>query len=97
MHTKSARYFLKGKKMPDLIILPVDHTQMRKDASYLEKILFHREASKGTSRLLVVSKGIIKKVGGFDASLGFGEDRLYQDKIFKLFGIDEQVIKDLNK
>jgi hypothetical protein len=82
---KTERYFLKGSKLPDLIVIPTDFEKPRKDANEIEKIIFYREKAKGKSKIMVVSKKAIKKVGGFDSNLGFGEDRLYEKKLFLLF------------
>ena len=69
---KVLRYFRKGRKLPDVVVIPLVHGQARKGANYIEKLIFYRESSKKGSRLLVVSRDIVKDVGGFDASLGFG-------------------------
>ena len=93
MIMEALRYFRKGRKLPDVVVIPLEHGVARKDASYLEKMVFYRDSSRRGSRLLVVSRDIVKDIGGFDASLGFGEDRLFQDKVLSLVKVDKRTKK----
>ena len=81
------RFFLPGSKLPDLIVLPMDLEKPRKDAADIEKILFYREKSRGRSKVLIVSKKVLEKLGGLESGLGFGEDRIWEKKLFSLFGM----------
>lgn len=90
---KALRYFRDGKALPDVVVIPLTFGKARKGANYLEKLVFYRDGSRKGSRLLVVSKDIVKAVGGFDSSLGFGEDRLFQENVFKKVKMDEKTKK----
>lgn len=94
MDMRVIRYFMKTDgKMPDLIIIPVENRHVRKNANYLEKMIFYREMVGTKLKILVSSKKLIEKIGGFDSSLGFGEDKLFQEKAFKLLKVDDQTRK----
>ena len=91
---KSIRCFMKqGEKMPDLIIIPVENRHVRKGANYLEKMIFYREMVGTKLKILVSSKKLIEKIGGFDSTLGFGEDKIFQEKAFELLKVDDQTRK----
>jgi len=88
----SLSYSRKNRKLPDVVVIPIDYGKPRKNAGYFEKMVFYRDTSR-EGRLLVVSRDIVKKAGGFNPTLGFGEDRLFQEKIFKLVNVDEKTRK----
>jgi len=88
------RYFLdKKSKYPDLVILPLELNVLRKDANYLEKLLFYRERARQRSKLFAVSKRLLKKIGGLNSELGFGEDRELQQRIFSAVRVDDKTRK----
>jgi len=94
---RAKRYFMeKDGKMPDLIIIPVENRHVRKNSNYLEKMIFYREMVGTKLKILVSSKKLIEKIGGFDSSLGFGEDKLFQERAFKLLRVDDQTRKKYN-
>jgi len=91
---KSIRYFMKqGEKMPDLIIIPVKNRHVRRGANYLEKMIFYREMVGTKLKILISSKKLIEKIGGFDSTLGFGEDKIFQEKAFELLKVDDRTRK----
>jgi len=90
---KLGRFFLKGSKLPDLIILPLDMIGPKKGSNRIEKMLYFREKARGRSKVLVVSKKVLEKVGGFDKNLGFGEDRLFERKLFKVLKMSKDEIE----
>jgi len=87
---KALRYFRQGKKMPDVVVIPIRHGSVEEGSKYFQKIVFYRDTSRSNPRLLVVSKDIVSDVGGFDPSLGFGEDKLFQEKVFELIEVDKK-------
>jgi len=91
---KALRYFRKNKKMPDVVVVPITHGPAKKKFSYFEKLVFYRDTSRGGARLLVVSRDIVKDVDGLDPLLGFGEDKLFQQKVFELVEVDKNTKKE---
>jgi glycosyltransferase involved in cell wall biosynthesis len=47
---------------------------LKKDVSFLEKLLFYREASPEKMHETIFSKKYLKRIGGYNANLGVGED-----------------------
>jgi hypothetical protein len=84
------RYSRGEGKMPDVVVIPVEYGHPNRRAGYFERLVFYRDTSNSGARLLITSKTILKDAGGFDASLGFGEDRLLQEKVFDLVKIDDK-------
>ena len=79
--------------MPDVVVIPIEHGTIGENSSYFQKMVFYRDTSKSNPRLLVVSKNIVEDVGGFDPSLGFGEDKLFQEKVFSVIDVGKTVKK----
>jgi hypothetical protein len=93
---KVERLFLKkGSKFPDVVIIPLQFKRMRKEANSLEKLILYREIIRKKARLTIYSKDVMKKLGGFDSSLGFGEDRILIKKMLDLFNLDKKRRKEL--
>lgn len=90
---ESKRYYLEGNDKPDLVIIPVENREVRENANYLEKMLFYREISATKLKILVSSKKLIERIGGFDPKLGFGEDKLFQEKAFDLLEVNKETRK----
>lgn len=89
---KALRFWLKKRSgLPDLVIIPIKY-RLSPKPSYVEKMIACRESAKGTSKIMLVSKKLLRKVGGFD-NIGFGEDRLLQKKIFSLLKIGKEIRK----
>ena len=91
---KTKIYKRLGKEKPEVIVIPVEHGQTKESSSYFEKLVFYRDTSRPGARLLVVSRDIVEEIGGFDPSLGFGEDRLFQENIFKTVQADKKTMKE---
>lgn len=88
---KLERLFLKeGSKYPDVVIVPVEQKHMRTGANVLEKLILYREIIRKKARLTIYSKDVMKKIGGFDSSLGFGEDRILMKKLWHVLKLDKK-------
>ncbi len=61
-----------------------DERFLPEDANIIEKALFYKEASISGYGEIIMKKSVLEKIGGFDSTLGFGEDRILAEKLKKI-------------
>ena len=64
----------------DVVEFPVK-SFLKNNVSFLEKLLFYRESSTEKMHETIFSKKFIKKIGGYNAKLGVGEDMELKSRI----------------